>query len=167
MHSYGPGDSERGYCMHEWPTATAGAALVRWVTLILHGPIGELAAALRILADALDQGKRPAPSPAPPRLTSGPWVGAGRDDRQPGRPVRGPAHSSRRRGLGDPVPSAPQVSYEALQADVQAQLGISCDRLGGVLASLIGARKRLPRDVGYPIERDTDLRHDRIEPVRP
>jgi hypothetical protein len=57
------------------------------------------------------------------------------------------------------------VTYEALQADVQAQLGISRDRLGGVLTSLAGARKRLPRDVDYPIERDKDLRRYRIEPV--
>ena len=60
---------------------------------------------------------------------------------------------------------APEVTYEALQADVQAHLGISRDRLGGVLTSLAGARKRLPRDVDYPIERDKDLRRYRIEPV--
>jgi hypothetical protein len=60
---------------------------------------------------------------------------------------------------------APEVTYEELQADVQAQLGISRARLGGVLTSLAGARKRLPRDVDYPIERDKDLRRYRIEPV--
>jgi hypothetical protein len=60
---------------------------------------------------------------------------------------------------------APEVTYEELQADVQAQLGISRVRLGGVLTSLAGARKRLPRDVDYPIERDKDLRRYRIEPV--
>jgi hypothetical protein len=52
-----------------------------------------------------------------------------------------------------------------LQADVQARLGISRARLGGVLTSLAGARKRLPQDVDYPIERDKDLRRYRIEPV--
>jgi hypothetical protein len=57
------------------------------------------------------------------------------------------------------------VTYEELQADVQAQFGISHARLGGVLTSLAGARKRLPRDVDYPIERDKDLRRYRIEPV--
>lgn len=35
--------------------STASAALVGRVTLALHGPIGELAPALRTLADALDQ----------------------------------------------------------------------------------------------------------------
>jgi hypothetical protein len=60
---------------------------------------------------------------------------------------------------------APEVTYEELQADVQAQLGISRARLGGVLTSLAGARKRLPRDVDYPIERDKDLRRYLIEPV--
>jgi hypothetical protein len=52
-----------------------------------------------------------------------------------------------------------------VQAAVQAQLGISRDRLGGVLTSLAGARKRVPRDVDYPIRRDRDLRRYRIEPV--
>jgi hypothetical protein len=59
---------------------------------------------------------------------------------------------------------APEVTHEELQADVQAQLGIGRARLGGVLTLLAGARKRLPRDVGYPIERDKDLRRYRIEP---
>jgi hypothetical protein len=35
----------------------------------------------------------------------------------------------------------------------------------GVLTSLAGARKRLPRDVDDPIERDKDRRRHRIEPV--
>jgi hypothetical protein len=35
--------------------STASASLVGRVTLTLHGPIGDLAAALRTLADALDQ----------------------------------------------------------------------------------------------------------------
>jgi hypothetical protein len=35
--------------------STASAAPVERVTLTLHGPISELAAALRTLADALDQ----------------------------------------------------------------------------------------------------------------
>jgi hypothetical protein len=40
--------------MHRRPS-TARASLVGRVALTLHGPIGELAAALRTLADALDQ----------------------------------------------------------------------------------------------------------------
>ena len=60
---------------------------------------------------------------------------------------------------------APKVTYEELQADVQAQLGIGRARLGGVLTSLAGARKRRPRDVDYPIDRDKDLRRYLIEPV--
>jgi hypothetical protein len=60
---------------------------------------------------------------------------------------------------------APEVSYEALQAEVQASLGISRERLGRVLTWLAGARKLLPRDDDYPIERDKDLRRSRIEPV--
>jgi hypothetical protein len=60
---------------------------------------------------------------------------------------------------------APEGTSEAPQADDQAQLGISRDRLGGVLTSPAGARKRLPRNVDYPIERDRDLRRYRIEPV--
>jgi hypothetical protein len=61
--------------------------------------------------------------------------------------------------------NAPELTYEALQAEVQAQLGIGRDRLGGVLTSLAAARKRLPLDVDYPIERDRELRRYRIEPV--
>jgi hypothetical protein len=61
--------------------------------------------------------------------------------------------------------NAPELIYEALQAQVQARLGISRDRLGGVLISLAAGRKRLPRDVDYSIELDKDLRRYRIEPV--
>jgi hypothetical protein len=43
-----------GYCRHASPTVHCQRLSGR-VTLTLHGPIGELAAALRILADALDQ----------------------------------------------------------------------------------------------------------------
>ena len=63
------------------------------------------------------------------------------------------------------MPSCPELTHEQLQADAQAHLGISRDRLGGVLTSLAAARKRLPGDVDYPIERDKDLRRYRIEPV--
>ena len=61
--------------------------------------------------------------------------------------------------------NAPELTYEAFQAEVQAQLGISRDRLSGVLTSVAAARKRLPLDVEYPIERDRELRRYRIEPV--
>lgn len=59
---------------------------------------------------------------------------------------------------------APERTYEALQADVQAHLGISRNQLGGVLTSLAGAGKRLPLDLDYPIKHDRDLRRYRIEP---
>jgi hypothetical protein len=60
---------------------------------------------------------------------------------------------------------APELTYEQFQAAVQADLGIGRDRVGGVLTSLAGARKRLPRAVDYPIQRYRDLRRYRIEPV--
>jgi hypothetical protein len=146
--------------------STASASLVGRVTLTLHGPIGELAAALRTLADALDQEQ--ATSTVTYTATVAPQA-------------RGPAPGGMTASLADRfvarlIPAAvevlavvcrhaPEVTYEELQAHVQAQLGIGRDRLGGVLTSLAGARKRLPRDVDYPIERDKDLRHYRIEPV--
>jgi hypothetical protein len=61
--------------------------------------------------------------------------------------------------------NAPELTYEMLQAEVQAHLGISRDQVGGVLTSLAAARKRLPLDVNSPIERDSELRRYRIEPV--
>jgi hypothetical protein len=146
--------------------STASASPVGRVTLTLHGPIGELAAALRTLADALDQ-----------KQTTSTVTYAATLDPQ----ARGPAPGGMTASLADRFVArltpaavevlavvcrhAPEVTYEALQAHVQAHLGISRDRLGGVLTSLAGARKRLPRDVDYPIERDKDLRHYRIEPV--
>jgi len=57
--------------------------------------------------------------------------------------------------------NAPQLTYEALQA----QVGIGRQRLGGVLTSLAAARRRLPRGVVYPIERDPEARRYRIEPI--
>src|SRR5215212_5437339 len=136
------------------------------VTLTLYGPIGELAAALRTLADALDQEQ--ATSTVTYTATVAPQA-------------RGPAPGGMTASLADRFVAqltpaavevlavlcrhAPEVTYEELQADVQAQLGISRVRLGGVLTSLAGARKRLPRDVDYPIERDKDLRRYLIEPV--
>ena len=146
--------------------STASASPVGRVTLTLHGPIGELAAALRTLADALDQEQ--ATSTVTYTATVAPQA-------------RGPAPGGMTASLADRFVAqltpaavevlvvlcrhAPEVTYEELQADVQAQLGISRARLGGVLTSLAGARKRLPRDVDYPIERDKDLRRYRIEPV--
>ena len=61
--------------------------------------------------------------------------------------------------------NAPVVTYAALQTEVQGQLGIGRDRLGGVLTSLAAARKRLPVEVDSPIHRDKELRRYRIEPV--
>ena len=146
--------------------STPSAPTSRRVTLALHGPIGELASALRTLADALDQEQATSTVTYTHGCTSGAWASAGWDDRQPRRPVRGPAHSSRRRGPGGPVPSCARGDLRGAPAEVQAQLGISRARLGGVLTSLAGARKRLPRDVDYPIDRDKDLRRYLIEGVR-
>jgi len=146
--------------------STPSAPLVGRVTLTLHGPIGELAAALRVLADALDQEQ--ATSTVTYTATVVPQA-------------RGPAPGGMTASLADRFVAqltpaavevlgvlsrhAPEVTYEELPADVQAQLGISRARLGRVLTSLAGARRRLPRDVDYPIERDTDLRRYLIEPV--
>jgi hypothetical protein len=146
--------------------STASASPVGRVTLTLHGSIGELAAALRTLADALDQEQ--ATSTVTYTATVEPQA-------------RGPAPGGMTASLADRfvarlTPAAvevlvvlcrhtPEVTYEALQANVQAHLGISRARLGGVLTSLAGACKRLPRDVANPIERDKDLRRYRIEPV--
>jgi hypothetical protein len=146
--------------------STASASPVGRVTLTLHGPIGELAAALRTLADALDQEQ--ATSTVTYTATVEPQA-------------RGPAPGGMTASLADRFVArltpaavevlvvlcrhAPEVTYEEFQAEVQAHLGIGRDRVGGVLTSLAGARKRLPRDVDYPIERDKDLRRYRIEPV--
>jgi hypothetical protein len=61
--------------------------------------------------------------------------------------------------------NAPQLTYEDLQAQAQAQLGIGRPQIGGVLTSLAAGRKRLPREVDYPIKRDAQHRRYRIEPV--
>ena len=61
--------------------------------------------------------------------------------------------------------NVPQLTYEDLQAQAQAQLGISRAQIGGVLTSLAAGRKRLPREVDYPIKRDAQHRRYRIEPV--
>jgi len=147
--------------------STSSTPLVGRVTLTLHGPIGDLAAALRTLANALDQEQ--ATSTVTYTATVTPQT-------------RGPAPGGMTASLADRFVAqltpaavqvllilcrhAPEVTYEELQADVQAQLGINRARLGGVLTSLAGARKRLPRDVDYPIERDKDLRRYRIEHAR-
>jgi hypothetical protein len=148
------------------PLSSASASPVGRVTLTLYGPIGELAAALRTLADALDQEQ--ATSTVTYTATVEPQA-------------RGPAPGGMTASLADRLVAqltpaavevlvvlcrhAPELTYEKFQAEVQAQLGISRNRLGGVLTSLAGARKRLPRDVDYPIERDRELRRYRIEPV--
>jgi hypothetical protein len=61
--------------------------------------------------------------------------------------------------------NAPQLTYEDLQAHVQAQLGIGRAQIGGVLTSMAAGRKRLPPEVDYPIKRDAQHRRYRIEPV--
>jgi hypothetical protein len=55
MADHGSGGSERRNCRHESPTVHCQRSPVGRVTLTLHGPISELAAALRTLADGLDQ----------------------------------------------------------------------------------------------------------------
>jgi hypothetical protein len=151
--------------MRRRPSSPEASPLGR-VTLTLHGPIGELAAALRTLADALD--REQATSTVTYTATVEPHA-------------RGPAPGGMTAILADRFVAqltpaavevlvvlcrnAPELTYEALQAEIQAQLGIGRDRLGGVLTSLAAARKRLPLDVDYPIERDRELRRYRIEPV--
>jgi hypothetical protein len=146
--------------------STASASPVGRVTLTLHGPVGELAAALRTLADALDH--EPATSAVIYTAALEPHA-------------RGPAPGGMTAELADRFVAqltpaavdvvallcrnAPEVSYEAFQAEAQAQPGISRDRLGGVLTSLAAARKRLPVDVNSPIQRDPEARRYRIEPV--
>jgi hypothetical protein len=61
--------------------------------------------------------------------------------------------------------NAPQLTYEDLQSQAQAELGIGRAQIGGVLTSLAAGRKRLPREVDYPIKRDAQHRRYRIEPV--
>jgi hypothetical protein len=151
--------------MSRRPSADAASPTGR-VTLTLHGPISELATALRTLADALDHEQ--ATSTVTYTATVEPQA-------------RGPAPGGMTAILADrfvaqltPTAvnvvellcrSAPELTYETLQAEVQAQLGISRDQLGGVLTSLAAARKRLPFDVDSPIKRDSELRRYRIEPV--
>jgi hypothetical protein len=148
------------------PLSSARASPVGRVTLTLYGPIGELAAALRTLADALDQ----------ERATSTVTYTATVEPQARGPAPGGMTASLADRFVAQLTPAAvevlvvlcrhaPDVTYETFQAAVQAHLGIGRDRLGGVLTSLTGARKRLPRDVDYPIQRDRDLRRYRIEPV--
>ena len=147
--------------------STASASPVGRVTLTLHGPIGELAAALRTLADALDQ--EHATSTVTYTATVAPQA-------------RGPAPGGITASLADRCVAqltpaavevlvvlcrhAPEVTHEELQADVQAPARHQPRPARWVLTSLAGARKRLPRDVDYPIERDKDLRRYRIEPGR-
>jgi hypothetical protein len=145
---------------------SAAASPTGRVTLTLRGPIGELATALRTFADALDHEQ--ATSTITYTATVEPQA-------------RGPAPGGMTAILADRFVAqltraainvvellcrnAPELTYETLQAEVQAQLGISRDQLGGVLTSLAAARKRLPFDVDSPIKRDSDLRRYRIEPV--
>jgi len=153
--------------MRRRPSSPEASSVGR-VTLTLHGPIGELAAALRTLADALDHEQATSTSTITYTAAVEPHA-------------RGPAPGGMTAILADRFVAqltpaavdillvlcrnAPELTYEALQAEVQAQLGISRERLGGVLTSLAAARKRLPLDVDSPIERDRELRRYRIEPV--
>ena len=133
--------------MRGQPSAATASPTGR-VTLALHGPIGELATALRTLADALDQEQ--ATSTVTYTATVEPQA-------------RGPAPGGVTAILADrfiaqltPAAvnvvallcrNAPELTYETLRAEVQVQFGISRDQLGGVLTALAAARKRLPFDV--------------------
>jgi hypothetical protein len=146
--------------------SSAGPRPAGRVTINLHGPIRELAAALRTLADALDREQASsavtytttveadAPSPAPGGMT----------------PALADQFVSQLSSAAVDVlallcHNAPQLTYEELQAQVRAQLGISRTQIGGVLTSLAAGRKRLPRGVDYPIKRDAQHRRYRIEPA--
>ncbi len=153
--------------MSRRPSAATASPTGR-VTLTLRGPIGELATALRTFADALDHEQATSTSTITYTATVEPQA-------------RGPAPGGMTAILADRFVAqltraainvvellcrnAPELTSETLQAEVQAQLGISRDQLGGVLTSLAAARKRLPFDVDSPIKRDSDLRRYRIEPV--
>ena len=147
-------------------SSSAGSPPFGRVTLTLHGPIGELAAALRTLADALDREQ------ANGAVTYTATVEADAPGLAPG----GMTAALADRFVAQLAPAAvevlallchnaPQLTYENLQAQAQAQLGISRAQIGGVLTSLAAARKRLPREVDYPLTRDAQHRRYRIEPV--
>ena len=147
------------------PPSTPGASLVGRVTLTLHGPIGELAAALRTLADALDHEQ--ATSTVTYSATVEPQA-------------RGPAPGGMTASLADRFVArltpaavevlavlcrhAPEVTYEKFQAEVQAQLGISRDRFGGVLTSLAVLASGC-RGTWITRSSGTGPRRYRIEPV--
>jgi hypothetical protein len=111
------------------------------VTLSLYGPIGELAAALRTLAEILDREQTSgavtyaaaveadAPGPVPGGMT------AALADRFVAQLT---AHAVE--VLAVLCRNAPELTYAALQA----QVDIGRNQLGGVLTSLAAARKRLP-----------------------
>jgi hypothetical protein len=146
--------------------SSAGPSPAGGVTLTLRGPISELAAALRTLADALDR-----------EQVSGAVTYAAAVEAEDSSPAPGgmtAAHADRFVAQLSPAAvdvlallchNAPQLTYEDLQTQAQAQLGIGRGQIGGVLTSLAAARKRLPREVHYPITRDAQHRRYRIEPV--
>lgn len=145
--------------------SSAGPSPAGRVTLTLHGPISELAAALRTLADALDREQ------ASGAITYAVAVEEA-DDSSPAPGGMTATLADRFVAQLSPAAvdvlallchNAPQLTYEDLQA--QAQLGIGRAQIGGVLTSLAAGRKRLPREVDYPIKRDAQHRRYRIEPV--
>jgi hypothetical protein len=136
------------------------------VTLTLHGPISELTAALRTLAAALDR----------ERAGSAVTYTATVDPDGSGSAPGGMTAALADQFVAQLSPAAvdvlallchnaPQLTYEELQAQAQAQLGIGRAQIGGVLTSLAASRKRLPREVDYPITRDARHRRYRLEPV--
>ena len=146
--------------------SSAGHSPAGRVTFTLHGPISELAAALRTFADALDR-----------EQASGAVTYAAAIEADDSRPAPGGMTAALAdRFVAQLAPAAvevlallchnaPQLTYEDLQAQARAQLGISRAQIGGVLTSVAAARKRLPREVDYPITRDAQHRRYRIEPV--
>jgi hypothetical protein len=146
--------------------SSAGPPPAGQVTLTLQGPIGELAAALRTLADAVDRVQ------ASDAVSYTATVEADAPGSAPGGMTRALADqfvsqlsSAAVDVLALLCHNAPQLTYEELQAQAQAQLGISRTQIGGVLTSLAAGRKRLPRGVDFPIKRDAQHRRYRIEPA--
>jgi hypothetical protein len=124
-------DPESGYSLNAPATVLRQSLARRTGHADPADPIGELAAALRTLAEALD--REQATSIITYNATVEPHARAGarRNDRRPRRPVRRPAHPAAVEVLAVLYRNAPELTNETLQAQVQAQLGISRDRLGG------------------------------------
>jgi hypothetical protein len=115
------------------------------VSLTLRGPIGDLAAALRTFADALDREQ------ARGAVTHVATVEADAPDPAPGGMTAALAEKFVSQLISAAVDvlallchNAPRLTYEDLQTQAQAQLGISRTQIGGVLTSLAAGRSGCP-----------------------